>query len=180
MKTSFVWSKYLAIKFVTLSDRSLFIAGGGGARIWVVDHLIFRRTKGGISRDWETKRGDHWKLWKDSEGDHSSLLGKSRHWGGGERESHQILLGGSLQWSNIQRGDRLNFTLFSLKSSLPPPAINNERSLSCPISLTFNFKCYFVLLILIYNKIRLSLAAVCLSGRCKNCSLSVWKFPFPF
>ena len=30
MKTSFVWSKYLAIKFVTLSDRSLFIAGGGG------------------------------------------------------------------------------------------------------------------------------------------------------
>ena len=39
-----------AIKFVTLSDRSLFIAGGG-ARIWVADHLIFRRTKGGISRD---------------------------------------------------------------------------------------------------------------------------------
>ena len=155
--------------------------GGGRARIWVADQLIFRRTKGGISRDWETKRGDHWKLWKDSEGDHSSLLGKSRHWGGGERESHQILLGGSLQWSNIQRGDRLNFTLFSLKSSRPPPpAINNERSLSCPISLTFNFKCYFVLLILIYNKIRLSLAAVCLSGRCKNCSLSVWKFPFPF
>ena len=114
--------------------------GGGGARIWVADHLIFRRSKGGISRDWETKRGHHWKLWKDSEGDHSSLLGKSRHWGGGERESHQILLGGSLQWSNIQRGDRLNFTLFSLKSSLPLPAINNERSLSCPISLTFNFR----------------------------------------
>ena len=29
------------------------------------DHLIFRRTKGGISRDWKPKSGDHWKLWKD-------------------------------------------------------------------------------------------------------------------
>ena len=118
-------------------------------RIWGADQLIFRRTKGGISRNWETKRKDG--LWKDSEGDHSNLLGKSRHWGGGERESHQILLGGSLQWSNIQRGDRLNFTLFSLKSP-PSPAINNERSLSCPISLTLHFKCYFVLLILIYTR----------------------------
>ena len=31
--------------------------------------LIFGRTKGGISRNWEPKRGDHWKLWKDSEGE---------------------------------------------------------------------------------------------------------------
>ena len=30
--------------------------------------------RGGISRNWEPKRGDHWKLWKDSEGDHSILL----------------------------------------------------------------------------------------------------------
>jgi len=38
-------------------------------------------------------------------------------------------------------------------------------------SLAFNFKCYFILLILIYDKIRLSLAAVCSRGTCKNCSL---------
>ena len=31
------------------------------------DHLIFGRTKGGISRNWEPKRGLRWKLWKDSE-----------------------------------------------------------------------------------------------------------------
>ena len=43
-------------------------------------------------------------------------------------------------------------------------------NLSRTISLAFNFKCYFILLILIYDKIRLSLAAVCPSGSCKNCS----------
>ena len=35
---------------------------------------------------------------------------------------------GSLQWNNIQRGDRLNFTVFSPKSSdptPPPPSRNN-------------------------------------------------------
>ena len=50
--------------------------------------------------------------------------------GGGEsRKSSNVI-----QWSKIQRGDRLNFTLFSPKSStlspLPPQAINNDRSLS--------------------------------------------------
>ena len=52
------------------------------------------------------------------------------NWG---RESHQKLLGGSLQWSNVQRGGWLNFPLFSPKSSdppAPPPAINNDRSLT--------------------------------------------------
>ena len=41
--------------------------------------------------------------------------------GGGDRKSHQMLSGGSLQWSNIQRGDWLNFTLFSPKACPPPP-----------------------------------------------------------
>ena len=40
---------------------------------------------------------------------------------GEDRESHQMLSGGSLQWSNIQRGDWLNFTLFSPKGSPPSP-----------------------------------------------------------
>ena len=37
-------------------------------------------------------------------------------------------------------------------------------NLSSPISLAFNFKCYFILLILINDKIRLSLSAACPSG----------------
>ena len=37
---------------------------------------------------------------------------------------------------------------------------------SCPISLVFNFKCCSMLLIAIFNKIWLSLAAVCPSGPC--------------
>ena len=50
---------------------SFFIAGrgggGGGGFFWKGwgDHLIFRRTKEGISRNWEPKTGDHWKRWKD-------------------------------------------------------------------------------------------------------------------
>ena len=129
---------------------------------WKGGSVVTENPKGGITENFG----------RIQRGDHSSSLGKSRHWGGGERESHQILFGGSLQWNNIQSGDRLNFTLFSLKSSpLPPPAINNERSLSCPISLTFNCKCYFVLLILIVSKIRPSLSSVCPIASCKNCPL---------
>ena len=48
---------------------------------------------------------------------------------------------------------------------------NKFAHLSIPISLAFNFKCYFILLILIYDKIRLSVVAVCPSGPCKNYSL---------
>ena len=50
---------------------------------------------------------------------------------------------------------------------------NKFVNLSFPISLAFNFKCYFILLILIYNKIQLSLTAVCPSSPCKNCSLAI-------
>ena len=52
----------------SLRDRSLFIARGRGGKIL-----------GGISRNWEPKRGDRRKLWKDSEEGHSNLLGKLRH-----------------------------------------------------------------------------------------------------
>ena len=38
--------------------------------------------------------------------------------------------------------------------------------------IAFNFKCYyFILLMPIYDKIRLSVAAVCPGCPCKNCSL---------
>ena len=46
-------------------DRSLFIALGREEGGFWGGHLIFRRTKGGISRNWEPNRGDQWKLWKD-------------------------------------------------------------------------------------------------------------------
>ena len=64
----------------------------------------------------ENPKGDHWKLWKDSEGGPLKFVWKTKTCGGAGRENHQKLLGGSLQWSNIQMGDRLNFTLFSPES----------------------------------------------------------------
>ena len=75
----------------TLGDRSLFIAWGSGG-YWG-NHLIFRTTKGGVSRNWEPKRRDSWCFGRIQRGDHSNFLGKWRHGRGGDRESHQMLLG---------------------------------------------------------------------------------------
>ena len=55
--------RYQNIISLVPTGRSLFMGGGGffsGG-----NHLIFRGTKGGISRNWEPNRGDYWKLWKD-------------------------------------------------------------------------------------------------------------------
>ena len=41
---------------------------GGGVGDFRGDHSSFGRTKGGISCNWESKRQDRWKIWKDSEG----------------------------------------------------------------------------------------------------------------
>ena len=61
--------------------------------------LLQIATVQGSIRNWEPKRGDYWKLWKDSEGGPLKFMaGKG---GGGGRESHEMLLGESLQWSNI-------------------------------------------------------------------------------
>ena len=76
----------------TLGDRSLFTAWGSGG-YWG-NHLIFRTAKGGVSRNWEPKRRDSWKLWKDSERGPLKFSWKMKTWaGGGDRESHQMLLG---------------------------------------------------------------------------------------
>ena len=66
---------------------------GGGTEDFSGDHLIFRRTKGGISRNWEPERGNRWKLWKGSEGGPLKFAWKVKTWGG-DCESHQKLLGG--------------------------------------------------------------------------------------
>ena len=82
---------------------SLFIAGGGGGGVgggffwkgWG-DHLIFRRTKEGISRNWEPKTGDHWKRSKDQgRGETAQICLENEDIGWGDRESHQMLLGRS-------------------------------------------------------------------------------------
>ena len=60
-----------------------------------MDHQVFRGTKGGISRNREPKRGGSLKLWKDSKGAPLKFAWKMKTWGGGgDRESHQMLLGG--------------------------------------------------------------------------------------
>ena len=78
--------------------------------------------------------------------------------------------------SLLRKSFHLGFTSSTYNRSTGVAYRNQEEidkfvNLSCPISLIFNFKCYFILLILIYDKIRLSLVAVCPSGPCKNCSL---------
>ena len=70
-----------------------YLSPRGWGRTLGGDDLIFRRTKGRVSRNWEPKRGDHWKLWKDSEGGPFKFAWIIKTWGGG-RESLQKLLGG--------------------------------------------------------------------------------------
>ena len=63
-----------------------------GAEDFREDHLIFRRTKRGISRNWERKRGDRWKF----RGGTTQIClenGEGGGWGV-DPESHQTLLGG--------------------------------------------------------------------------------------
>ena len=78
--------------------------------------------------------------------------------------------------SLLRKSFHLGFTSSTYNRSTGVAYRNQEEidkfvNLSCPIRLIFNFKFYFILLILSYDKIRLSLVAVCPSGPCKNCSL---------
>ena len=60
---------YLTLyKMGTLVSGHYLSSGGEEAEDFRGDHLIFRRTKGGISLNWEPKRRDCWRLWNDSEG----------------------------------------------------------------------------------------------------------------
>ena len=63
------------------------------------------------------------------------MLGNEDMEGAGSRKSSNVISGDHFSEVKFVRGDRLNFTLFSPKSTdppLPPPptqAINNDRSL---------------------------------------------------
>ena len=97
--------------YILLSKEPVIIyrrggmGGGGGGKgencRW--DHLIFGRTKGGISCNWEPKRGDHWKLWKDSEGGTTQIFLENEDMEGGRggREKHQKLFGGPDHFSEV-------------------------------------------------------------------------------
>ena len=81
--------RYQNIISLVPTGRSLFIPWGGG------DHLIFRRTKGGISRNWEPKRRDHWKLWKDhGTGGTAQICLENEDIGWEDRDSHQMFIRG--------------------------------------------------------------------------------------
>ena len=76
--------------FIPWGGRRIFFFWGGGG-----DHLIFRRPKAGISRNWEPKKGDHWKLWKDhGRGGTAQICLANEDIGWEDREIHQMLLGG--------------------------------------------------------------------------------------
>ena len=63
-------------KKLIIADRSLFIPGGG-RKILVGITWFLGKQKKGISRNWEPKRRDRWKLWKDSEGGTTQFAFKS-------------------------------------------------------------------------------------------------------
>ena len=103
------------------------------------------RILGGSMDFWENKSGDQSWLRTQKGGSLKTLEGfrggttqicleYEDMGGGGNRESHQKSLGGLLQWSNIQRGDRLNFTLFSSKSFAPsPPPLFSKPAPTCDL-----------------------------------------------
>ena len=117
--------------FLVKTSKGLVIiyrhGGAGDFGGW--DHLIFKRTNGGSLKTLEGFREGTTQIFLENE----DMVGGGRGGGmGGRGESRKS--SNVIQWSKIQRGDRLNFTLFSPKSStlspLPPQAINNDRSLS--------------------------------------------------
>ena len=98
-------------------DCRQFYKRGGGRVISGITGFLGEK-KGRISRNWEPQGGYHWKLWKDSEGGPLKFAWKLSR--GGITKVIKSYKGGSLQWSKIQRGEKLNFTLFSPKSPPPP------------------------------------------------------------
>ena len=72
-----------------LRDRSLFIALGGGGGFWG-DHLIFRRTKGGISRNCRTQKGGSLKTLEGCRGRTTRISFENEDMGGSRKSSNVV------------------------------------------------------------------------------------------
>ena len=62
--------------------------------------------KGRISRNWELKREDHWRLWKDSEGGttQNCLENADMHGGGGGQTLWNVIRGDHFSEVTFKRG----------------------------------------------------------------------------
>ena len=87
----------------------IYHLGGGGILEGIT--WFWREQKGGSVVTENPKGGITENFGRIQMGDHSNLLGKWRHggWGWGIAKVIKCYLGRSLQWSEIQRGDWLNF-----------------------------------------------------------------------
>ena len=140
-----------------LRGRSLFIAWGeGGRKIFLGEQkggsVVTENPKEGITENYGKIQGVLLKFaWK------------WRHGRGGRGIANVIKC---YQWSNIQRGDRLNFTLFSPHP--PSPAINNDRSQ--------RKRCTLVILSLSF----LCFVLVCLVRRCSSLTAPQFGYIYPY
>ena len=92
--------------------------GGWGRTIFWGDHLIFVRTKGGITETYG----------RIQRANHSNLLGKRRHMGGGGgRENHQKLLGGITSVKQHSNGGSIKFH-FAGDKQWPVPNLHVQLS----------------------------------------------------
>ena len=78
------------------------VGGVGEEGVW--GHLIFGRTKGGISSNWEPKRGDRWKIWKDSEGGTTQICLENEGMVGGSRKSSKVIRGDHFTEETVKGG----------------------------------------------------------------------------
>ena len=99
--------------------------GGGGTEDFSGDQLIFRRTKGGISRNWEPRKGESLKTLEGFRRGTTQICLESEDMGRGLRKSSKVIRGDHFREVTLKGG----ITLFSPKSSPVPQAINNDRAL---------------------------------------------------
>ena len=78
------------------------VGGVGEEGVW--GHLSFGRTKGGIISNWEPKRGDRWKIWKDSEGGTTQICLENEGMVGGSRKSSKVIRGDHFTEETVKGG----------------------------------------------------------------------------
>ena len=81
-----------------LRDRSLFISWSEKGWRWILGGITYflGKQKGGsvVTENSKVKRGDRWKLWKDSEGGPLNIAWKMKTWWGGKsRKSSKVIRG---------------------------------------------------------------------------------------